>query len=75
MRNFQGRIIDRLLFQYFMGEVESAYAHTAILAHEGIGVEDVAEATVKFKDGRLGTIVGTTAGYIDGDEKESIRIA
>ncbi|MEC1523752.1 Gfo/Idh/MocA family oxidoreductase [Neobacillus niacini] len=51
------------LFQYFMGEVESVYAHTAILAHEGIEVEDVAVATVKFKHGGLGTIVGTTAAY------------
>jgi UDP-N-acetyl-2-amino-2-deoxyglucuronate dehydrogenase len=51
------------LFQYFMGEVESVYAHTAILAHERIEVEDVAVATVKFKNGGLGTIVGTTAAY------------
>jgi UDP-N-acetyl-2-amino-2-deoxyglucuronate dehydrogenase len=51
------------LFQYFMGEVENVYAHTAILAHEGIEVEDVAVATVKFKNGGLGTIVGTTAAY------------
>ena len=51
------------LFQYFMGEVESVYAHTAILAHERIEVEDVAVATVKFKNGALGTIVGTTAAY------------
>lgn len=51
------------LFHYFMGEVESVFAHTAILAHEGIEVEDVAVATVKFKNGGLGTIVGTTAAY------------
>jgi UDP-N-acetyl-2-amino-2-deoxyglucuronate dehydrogenase len=51
------------LFLYYMGEVESVYAHTAILAHEGIEVEDVAVATVKFKNGGLGTIVGTTAAY------------
>jgi UDP-N-acetyl-2-amino-2-deoxyglucuronate dehydrogenase len=51
------------LFQYLMGEVESVYAHTAILAHEGIEVEDVAVTTVKFKNGGLGTIVGTTAAY------------
>lgn len=51
------------LFQHFMGDVESVYAHTAILAHERIEVEDVAVATVKFKHGGLGTIVGTTAAY------------
>ena len=51
------------LFQHFMGEVESVYAHTAILAHEKIEVEDAAVATVKFKNGSLGTITGTTAAY------------
>ena len=33
------------------------------LAHERIEVEDVAVATVRFKNGALGTIVGTTAAY------------
>ncbi len=50
-------------FQHFMGEVESVYAHTAILAHEKIEVEDAAVATVKFKNGSLGTITGTTVAY------------
>ena len=51
------------LLQFFMGEVESVYAHTDILAHQNIEVEDVAVATVKFKNGAFGTIVGTTAAY------------
>ena len=51
------------LLQFFMGEVEGVYAHTDILAHQNIEVEDVAVATVKFKNGAFGTIVGTTAAY------------
>jgi UDP-N-acetyl-2-amino-2-deoxyglucuronate dehydrogenase len=51
------------LLQYLVGPVESVFAHTATLAHERIEVEDVAVATVKFKNGALGTIVGTTSAY------------
>jgi UDP-N-acetyl-2-amino-2-deoxyglucuronate dehydrogenase len=51
------------LLQYLVGPVESVFAHTATLAHERIEVEDVAVATVKFKSGALGTIVGTTSAY------------
>lgn len=48
------------LLQYLMGDIEEIYAHTATLAHERIEVEDVATATLRFKNGALGTIVGTT---------------
>ncbi|WP_436663879.1 Gfo/Idh/MocA family protein [Alicyclobacillus acidoterrestris] len=51
------------LLQYLMGPVESVHAHTATMAHERIEVEDVATAVVRFKNGALGTIVGTTAAY------------
>jgi UDP-N-acetyl-2-amino-2-deoxyglucuronate dehydrogenase len=51
------------LLQYLVGPVESVFAHTSTLAHERIEVEDVAVATVKFKSGALGTIVGTTCAY------------
>jgi predicted dehydrogenase len=51
------------LLQYFMGPVDTIYAHCATLGHERIEVEDVAVATVKFKSGALGTIVGTTCAY------------
>jgi UDP-N-acetyl-2-amino-2-deoxyglucuronate dehydrogenase len=51
------------LMQHLMGPVESVFAHTATLAHERIEVEDTAVATVKFKNGALGTIVGTTSAY------------
>lgn len=51
------------ILQHLMGSVESVYAHTATLAHERIEVEDVAVATLKFQNGALGTIVGTTSAY------------
>lgn len=51
------------LLQYLMGPVESVYARTATLAHERMEVEDVAVATVSFKNGALGTIVGTTSAF------------
>ncbi|MFY4776666.1 Gfo/Idh/MocA family protein [Metabacillus sp. RGM 3146] len=51
------------LLQYLMGPVESVFAHTATLAHERIEVEDVAAATVKFTNGGIGSIVGTTCAF------------
>jgi len=53
--------IDLLI--WLMGPVTEVTAHTALLAHERIEVEDTAVATVKFANGALGTIVGTTAAY------------
>ena len=51
------------LLTWLMGPVVEATAHTALLAHEKIEVEDTAVATLKFANGALGTIVGTTASY------------
>jgi predicted dehydrogenase len=51
------------LLTWLMGNVIEITAHTALLAHERIAVEDVAAATLKFANGALGTIVGTTASY------------
>ena len=53
--------IDLLL--YIMGEVETVYANCSTVGHERIEVEDVATATLKFKSGALGTIVGSTCVY------------
>ncbi|GHT21966.1 oxidoreductase [Planctomycetales bacterium] len=53
--------IDLLL--WLMGDVAEVTAHTALLAHERIEVEDTAAATLKFKNGALGTIVASTAAY------------
>lgn len=49
--------------QYVMGPVESIQAFTDTLAHERIDVEDVAVAALRFKNGALGVIEGTTAVY------------
>jgi len=51
------------LLTWLMGPVVEVTAHTALLAHERIEVEDTAVATLKFTNGALGTIVGTTASY------------
>lgn len=51
------------LLTWLMGPVVEITAHSALLAHERIEVEDVAVATLKFANGALGTIVGTTASY------------
>ncbi|MCG9129327.1 Gfo/Idh/MocA family oxidoreductase [Candidatus Poribacteria bacterium] len=51
------------LLQYFMGPVKSVQAFTDTLAHERIEVEDVAAAALRFENGALGVIEGTTAAY------------
>ncbi len=51
------------LLQWLVGPIEELFAYTATLAHERIEVEDTAVATVKFKNGALGVIEGTTAAY------------
>ncbi len=51
------------LLQYFMGPVKSVQAFTDTLAHERIEVEDVAVAALRFENGALGVIEGTTAVY------------
>ena len=51
------------LLVWLMGPVESVAAHTAMLAHERIEVEDVAVASLRFASGALGTIEASTAAY------------
>jgi len=51
------------LLQWLMGPVLDVCAHTGLLAHERIEVEDTAVAILKFAGGALGTIVATTAAY------------
>jgi len=51
------------LLTWLMGPVAEITAHTALLAHERIAVEDTAVAMLKFANGALGTVVGTTASY------------
>jgi len=51
------------LFVWFMGDPVEVYAWADCLAHERIEVEDTAVATVRFANGALGVIHGTTAAY------------
>lgn len=51
------------LLAWLMGPVRDISAHTAMLAHERIEVEDVAMATLRFENGALGVIEATTAAY------------
>jgi UDP-N-acetyl-2-amino-2-deoxyglucuronate dehydrogenase len=51
------------LLQWLMGPVVEVSAYTGLLAHERIAVEDTAVAIVRFAQGALGLIAGTTAAY------------
>lgn len=51
------------LLAWLMGPVADLSARTATLAHQRIEVEDVAMATLRFKNGALGVIEATTAAY------------
>lgn len=51
------------LLQWYMGPVTEVQATTATLGHERIEVEDTAVATVRFANGAMGVIEGSTATY------------
>jgi predicted dehydrogenase len=51
------------LLVWFLGEPVEVFAHTALLAHEGVEVEDTAVATLTFASGALATMLATTAAY------------
>jgi UDP-N-acetyl-2-amino-2-deoxyglucuronate dehydrogenase len=51
------------LLVWMLGEPVEVFAWTGCLAHERIEVEDTAVATVRFANGALGVIHGTTAAY------------
>ena len=51
------------LLTWMMGPVAEVTAHTAMLAHQRIEVEDVAVATLKFANGALGVIEASTAAF------------
>jgi predicted dehydrogenase len=53
--------IDLLL--WFCGPVDEVMAYTALRSHKNIEVEDTATAILKFKNGSLGVIEGTTSAY------------
>jgi UDP-N-acetyl-2-amino-2-deoxyglucuronate dehydrogenase len=51
------------LLVWFLGRPVDVFAHTALLAHERIEVEDVAVATIRFESGALAVLHATTAAY------------
>ena len=51
------------LLVWLLGRPLEVFAHTAVLAHEGIEVEDVATATIRFASGALAVLHATTAAY------------
>ncbi|MGW8482088.1 Gfo/Idh/MocA family protein [Microbacterium sp. NPDC055903] len=53
--------VDLLL--WFLGRPVTVSSEIALLAHEGVEVEDTAVATVAFEGGALAVLHATTAGY------------
>ena len=49
------------LLQWFMGDVESIYGQTGTFTHDNIEGEDNAVATLRFKNGAIGVIEGSTS--------------
>ncbi|OMF35311.1 hypothetical protein BK133_11480 [Paenibacillus sp. FSL H8-0548] len=54
-------IVD--ILQYIMGPVDTVFAHCETLGHDRIEVEDVAVATLRFRNGAMGTLLGTTSAF------------
>lgn len=50
----------------FLGRPVEVFGYTALLAHEGIEVEDTAAGVVRFASGALGLIHATTASFPGG---------
>lgn len=51
------------LLVHLMGVPKEVFAWTGLVAHEGIEVEDVAAAVLRFPSGALATLHATTAAY------------
>jgi predicted dehydrogenase len=51
------------LVQWLLGGVRDVVGFTGTLAHERIEVEDVAVAALRFRNGALGAVEGTTASW------------
>jgi predicted dehydrogenase len=59
------------LLQWIVGPIQSLSAHTGTLAHK-IETEDTASATLRFQNGALGVIQGTTSSHKDRPPKVEI---
>lgn len=51
------------LLVWMLGRPVEIFAHTALLAHERVEVEDIAVATVRFESGALAVLHATTAAF------------
>jgi predicted dehydrogenase len=51
------------LLVWLAGDVEEVYARTATSAHDRIEVEDIVTATLKFRNGAVGSVTATTAAF------------
>ena len=60
------------LMQWMMGPAESVIGVTTVCTHN-IETEDLGTAIIKFKNGALGTIVGSTSIYPGFDEQLEIH--
>lgn len=61
------------LAQWLAGPVVEVAAHTALLAHDDIEVEDVATASLRFANGALGVLLATTAAYPGRTARIAVR--
>lgn len=64
--------IDQLL--YLCGDVDWVQADTACLAHDRIEVEDTATAILRFRNGALGVITGSTACWSSTGHPAEVQI-
>ena len=51
------------LLQWYAGKASEVQAYTATLSHTGIEVEDTGAAVLKFENGAIGVIEGSTSVY------------
>ena len=51
------------LLQWFMGPVDEVSAFVNTVGHERIEVEDTAAVALRFRNGAVGTIEGSTCAY------------
>ncbi|AWW43241.1 Gfo/Idh/MocA family protein [Streptomyces cadmiisoli] len=61
------------LAQWLGGPVTEVSAHSAVLAHEGIEVEDTISASLRLANGALGTLLASTAAYPGRESRVSVQ--
>src|SRR5699024_3327960 len=61
LRNQGVHLVDLAL--WLLGDVDEVYAHTALLAHRDVEVEDTVTITARLRSGALMTFLATTAAF------------